>query len=81
MAILMNNTRRKKLLKLVEQLQENIYPMLEELKDEEDEALNNMPESLQGTERYEIAENALDALESALDSLEESIDYILTAAE
>ena len=48
----MNNTRRKKLSRLAEQIEE-IKEALEVLKEEEESYQENMPENLQGSERYE----------------------------
>ncbi len=43
---------------------------------EQEEYRDNMPENLQGSERYEKADEACDNLRGALDSLEEAINYI-----
>lgn len=55
--------------------------MLESVKDEEEEYMENIPENLQSSERYEKAENAVDNLDSALDSLDEAISDIESASE
>ena len=68
----MNNARRKKIRTIAEQLGE-IMTELEMLKDEEEEYLNNIPENLQSSERYELAENAIDNIDSACDKLDEAI--------
>lgn len=68
----MNNARRKKIRTIAEQLGE-IMTELEMLKDEEEEYLNNIPENLQSSERYELAENAIDDIDSACDNLDEAI--------
>lgn len=68
----MNNARRKKIRTIAEQLGE-IMTELEMLKDEEEEYLNNIPENLQSSERYELAENAIDNIDSACDNLDEAI--------
>lgn len=76
----MNKARRKKL----EELYDIIYEAkdrLEMLHDEEEEYRDNIPENLQGSERYERAEEAVDALDSAVSSLEEALNYIETAKE
>ena len=49
---------------------------LEIIKDEENEAYDNMPESLQESERGQIAQEASDNLDSAYDSLQEAIEYL-----
>lgn len=76
----MNKARRKEL----EELYDIIYEAkdrLETLHDEEEEYRDNIPENLQGSERYERAEEAVDALDSAMSSLEEALNYIETAKE
>jgi flagellar biosynthesis chaperone FliJ len=42
---------------------------LEMLQDEEQEYMDNMPENLQGSERYEVADQAIDTMEVAIDRL------------
>lgn len=75
----MNNTRRKALERIQDQL-DCLKCELEDLKDEEQEALENIPESLQGSERYEIAEAASYALDNAVSNLEEVLSNIWEAA-
>ena len=72
----MNKARRKEL----EELYDIIYEAkdrLEMLHDEEEEYRDNIPENLQGSERYERAEEAVDALDSAMSSLEEALNSLL----
>ncbi len=76
----MNKIRRKKLSVLAEKLN-NLRADLENIFDEESEALGNIPESLMATERYENAENACWNLEAAMDSIQEAIDGIEQATE
>lgn len=71
----MNKARRKKLRTLVEQL-DDIMIELEMLKDEEETYLYNIPENLQGSDRYEAAETAIDNLDTACDDLDEVIRSI-----
>lgn len=76
----MNNTRRKQLKAILEKL-EDLKAELENVKYDEDDARDNIPESLWGTERYEKAEEACDNLEEAVSNLEEALEYIETAME
>ena len=69
----MNNSRRKRISKIADALNEG---QIDELYEEEQEAFENIPESLQGTERYEVAENAVDMLESASSGLEDVISFL-----
>ena len=71
----MNNARRKKLSKLYDNL-EGLREELEQIKDEEQEAYDNMPEGVQGSERGEIAYEAVDNLENAHTLLEEVLEGI-----
>ncbi len=76
----MNKTRRKSLMDITGQLG-TLMCDLEALKDEEEEYRYNMPENLQGSERYAVAESACDNLDSALGALEAAVSYIEYAAE
>lgn len=71
----MNNTRRKELEKVADAITE-LKEQLDILKEEEEEYRDNMPENLQGSERYEKAETACDNLDSAVSSLEDALDSI-----
>ena len=73
----MNKARRKELAQIVAKLEElealhlEIKEELEAVRDEEQEALDNLPESLQESERGEQMQEYIDAMESALDDLEQ----------
>lgn len=74
----MNNTRRKAVRYALAQLEE-VRSMMETVRDlvdnivqEEDEAFLNIPESLQGTDRYEKSASALDELNFAFEILDEA---------
>jgi hypothetical protein len=68
----MNKDRRKRIDEAIKKL-EDAQTILEECRDEEQDYLDNIPENLQGSERYETAEAAVDALDSACENLEEVI--------
>lgn len=76
----MNKTRRSELRALADRL-ENLKSELESILDDEDNSRDNMPESLQGSERYETSENASVNMGDAISSLEEAISSIEEAAE
>ena len=76
----MNAQRRKRLVK-VQDLIEIAKEELESILEEEEEARDNIPESLQSTERYERANAACDALSEAVDSLEGVSEKIEEACE
>ena len=71
----MNKDRRNKISKLIDEL-DSISQLLEELEDEEQECLDNMPENLQDSERCQAMNNAIDSIDSALEYLNESINSL-----
>ena len=71
----MNNERRKRIAAVIEKLEEAKCE-LEEIRDEEQAAFDNMPESLQESERGGTMQEAIDNLESAVGSVEEAVDSL-----
>jgi len=65
----MNNKRRKEIQKVIKGLENVVSQIL----DEEQEAFDNMPESLQYSERGDASQEAQDNLNNAIDALEEAI--------
>ena len=76
----MNKLRRKALQDIMCQLEE-LKGSVEELLEEEEDYRDNMPENLQGSERYEKADEACDNLADVVSSLEEAIYSIDAAVE
>jgi exonuclease VII small subunit len=68
----MNKARRKWLEDIIGKLEEQ-KDELYQLYEEEQEAYDNMPESLQESERGQIASEFVDSLETEHDSLEDVI--------
>ena len=66
----MNKDRRNRLTKAIEQLA-NARTEIEAVKDEEEEALENLPESFQEGEQGEAMQQAIDLMQEAVGSLEE----------
>lgn len=66
----MNKSRRNHIQKIIPFV-ENIKNELETILDDEREAYDNMPESLQMSTNGEISEDAQDNLESAIEALED----------
>ena len=50
--------------------------IVESVREEESESMENTPEGLQGTDRYEAMEIAVDALDDAIESINEANDSI-----
>ena len=76
----MNKARRKALDEVISKIEE-AKELLENLQAEEDGYRDNMPENLQGSERYEVADAAVDNMSSAVDALDEAISSIESAQE
>lgn len=76
----MNRIRRKALANIKEQL-ETLKEELETLKEEEEDYRDNMPENLQGSERYDKADEACGYLSDAVDGLEDVVCSIEAAME
>lgn len=71
----MNRVRRRSLQILLDKLME-VSSELENIKDEEEEYLLNIPENLQSSERYETAETAVDSLDDVISTLEDVVGII-----
>ena len=73
----MNNKRRKEIANTIRQIENVVSSILAD----EEEAFDNMPESLQGSERGDISQEAQGNLSSAIDALEEAIICLEDASE
>ena len=88
----MNKQRRESIQKISDKLEEvkkqvdELLQGLEDIKSDEQDYLDNIPENLEGSERYTIAEEAIDRLDNAIDELnstdfESAIEYLQQAIE
>ena len=75
------NMKRRKSLKELYQLIEDAKAQLEAILEEEEEARDNIPESLQDSERYQVAEEACENMEEAVSGLDDVLEYIESAME
>ena len=71
----MNNTRRKELRRAIEII-EIALDIVNSVKDEEEDAMYNYPENLQGTEAYENMEVAVDTMEEVVSAIEDAVDSL-----
>lgn len=71
----MNKTRRQQLRKWLDDM-ENIKSKLEMICSDEEDYLNNMPESFQCGQRGMDAEEAIDQMGEAMSSIDEAISAI-----
>lgn len=69
----MNKNRRKEIESIIEEL-ENLGSRIEAVKEEEDNAFDNMPESLQYSEKGELMEQNVEDLDEAFNSLSEVVE-------
>lgn len=63
---------------------ESAYNKVENIRNEEQDCLDNIPENLQSSERYEVCEAAVDNLDTAyyfLDSAKGFLDDVLSGVE
>lgn len=82
----MNNDRRKKLANFcesIEKLRASIEALkddeLEPLKEEEQEAFDNMPEGLQSGDRGQASELAINNMEDAISNIESALSELESA--
>lgn len=76
----MNKQRRKEISGIIEEI-EGIQSMLDALMKDEQDALDNLPESIQESERGERMEEIIDLIQSAIDSTQEAVDDLQEAIE
>ncbi len=76
----MNAKRRNKLAQIALQL-DGLRTQLESLRDEEQEAFDNLPDNIKDTDRGEAAAEACEALDNAVSALEDTTDTLSTLAE
>ena len=74
----MNEKKRNKLRSAVTMLS-NAMTVVDNVHDDESDCVENCPENLQNSERYENMVNVVDVLEEAMDSIGEAIDQLKEA--
>ncbi len=74
----MNNKRRKELRRAIDMI-ETALDIVNSVKDEEEDAMYNYPENLQGTETYENMEVAVDTMEEVTSAIEDGVDSLNNA--
>lgn len=71
----MNNARRDRLKDAI-QLLNSATSIVDDVVDKEGDAMDNMPENLQESERFAAMEEAVDLLNDATESIGEAIELI-----
>lgn len=74
----MNKQRRKDIDTIIQNL-EGIREQIQMVLEEEQEYLDNIPENLQNSDRYETAETAVQELEEADGSIDDIIEHLENA--
>lgn len=74
----MNDNRRKNLKRALSML-ESANQIISQAAEQEQDSLDNLPESLQSSERYEKMEDAVSLLESAIEDIDSASDKIRDA--
>lgn len=75
----MNNNRRKEIRNVIEQL-EGLQCQIENIRDDEQDYIDNIPENLQESERHETAKTAVENLDLAIESFGELISNLSESA-
>ena len=76
----MNNTRRKPLRDLIEKT-ESIKSEIEEIRTEEEEYYNNMPEAFQDGDKGDRAQTVIEYLDEAMTAAGDFIENLTSATE
>lgn len=71
----MNRNRKEKIKTICDELRRYIG-QLNELRDEEEEYHDNIPENLQGSTRAETSEEAIESLDNAAECISGACDYL-----
>lgn len=75
------NKQRRLQLKGATELLLHASEVIDRVKDEEQDSLDNMPEPLQDSERCQVMENAVSELEEAISLIEQAIESVDRARE
>lgn len=75
------NKRRRTQLTEANALLDRALDIVESVREEEQDAMDNCPENLQYSERYSMMEDAVGELEDAISSIQEAAEHIGRARE
>ena len=70
------NRQRRATLRHAQELLSSAAKIVEMVKDEEQESLDNYPENMQDSDRCKVMEDAVDHLDDALSAIQEAEDCI-----
>lgn len=70
------NKEKRNDLSTARELLDRAKGIVSSVRDREQDCLDNMPENLEGSERYSTMESAIDSLDDVIDKIEEAQDSI-----
>lgn len=73
------NEKKRKALRSALDLIKKASSIVEQVQEEESDVMDNYPENLQGTDRYEAIEGVVDSLADAAERLDEAKDLVEAA--
>lgn len=76
----MNNARRKQIADAIQKIEE-AKTLLEIVRDEEQDAFDNIPEGIQSSERGQKMEAAISSMDDAINDIENIVGSLETASE
>lgn len=76
----MNKQRRKAIQEVIDKMEE-LREELDGIMSDEQDAFDNLPESLQESDRGNAMQEAIDNLDYAMSSIEEVVEYLESACE
>lgn len=71
----MNKKRKTEVTRIIGNLRQSLED-LEGVQGDEESALDNIPENLQGSQRYEDTEEALERIDDAVSSVQDAIENL-----
>lgn len=75
------NKERREILSRATSMLCSVSELINRALDQEQDCLDNMPENLQDSERYQKMEAAVESLENAVNSVDDAKEYLETASE
>jgi len=75
------NNKRRSSLKAASELLERAYTVITQAREDEEDAIDNMPDNLQNSERYELMEETASLLSDAEECIDTAISKISDACQ
>ena len=75
------NQMKRNILRKARSMLENASELVIQVRDDEQDSFDNLPEGIQESERGQKMEEAIDAMDSAMDSISEAIEHLEEASQ